>query len=238
MEEPLLRAIGLTDCRQSLFERLIRQEQQAGRTQFIGTLNHQGRMHPEVAQFACSHFYLQEQLQPVPLPHQQESGPLYQLSPVDALDCRLLNERTLFIPSTIETEAALAAQIVERIHRFTSDTFSTSQTIGIIVTYRSQIAPIRAAISQLNTEGLDGISIDTVERYQGSQRDVIIYATGVSHRYQMNFLTANTFDENGHPIDRKLNVAITRARRQLIITGEPEILKTNVLFRELISTIS
>jgi superfamily I DNA and/or RNA helicase len=56
VDEPLLRAIGLEDCRQSLFERLIRWERRCQREQFIGILNHQGRMHPEVACFAQSHF--------------------------------------------------------------------------------------------------------------------------------------------------------------------------------------
>jgi DNA replication ATP-dependent helicase Dna2 len=55
--EPELQAIGLTSCKNSLFERLIRQELRAGRTDFIGTLHHQGRMHPEIADFPGKAFY-------------------------------------------------------------------------------------------------------------------------------------------------------------------------------------
>ena len=238
IEEPLLHAIGLTDCRQSLFERLLRWEQHEGRTQFVGTLNHQGRMHPEVAQFACNHFYQQEHLQPVPLPHQKESGPLYLVTPEDDIDRRLIEQRVLFVPSTTDNEAELVAGLVGRIHHFVAHAFEPEKTIGIIVTYRSQIAPIRNAISRLGIASLENISIDTVERYQGSQRDVIIYALGISRRYQMDFLTANTFYEDERPIDRKLNVAMTRARRQLIITGNEGILSTNRLFREVIKNFS
>ena len=64
---------------------------------------------------------------------------------------------------------------------------------------------------------------------------MIVYAFGVDHRYQMDFLTANTFVEDGRLIDRKLNVAMTRARRQLIMTGRKEVLNTSKLFRELIA---
>jgi DNA replication ATP-dependent helicase Dna2 len=73
-----------------------------------------------------------------------------------------------------------------------------------------------------------------VERYQGSQRDVIIYSFTIQQRYQLDFLAANTFMEDGHPIDRKLNVALTRARRQLILLGNRETLEWNPLFRQLI----
>jgi superfamily I DNA and/or RNA helicase len=41
--------------------------------------------------------------------------------------------------------------------------------------------------------------------------------------------------EDGHPIDRKLNVAMTRARRQLIMTGRTDLLRESSLFREIIS---
>ena len=195
-------------------------------------------MHPEVAQFACNHFYQQEHLQPVPLPHQKESGPLYLVTPEDDIDRRLIEQRVLFVPSTTDNEAELVAGLVGRIHHFVAHAFEPEKTIGIIVTYRSQIAPIRNAISRLGIASLENISIDTVERYQGSQRDVIIYALGISRRYQMDFLTANTFYEDERPIDRKLNVAMTRARRQLIITGNEGILSTNRLFREVIKNFS
>lgn len=231
--EPCLRAIGLTDCRQSLFERLIRREQQLGRTQFIGTLNHQGRMHPTVAQFACEHFYQQEQLQTVPLPHQQETGALYNIHTEQPIDDLLTQQRVMYIDT--DKEAVVTAQILGRIYHYYGTAFDTDKTVGVIVTYRNQISPIRQAIEKLHIEALNHISIDTVERYQGSQRDVIVYAFGVDHRYQMDFLTANTFVEDGRLIDRKLNVAMTRARRQLIMTGRKEVLNTSKLFRELIA---
>ena len=82
------------------------------------------------------------------------------------------------------------------------------------------------------------ISIDTVERYQGSQRDVIVYSFAVTHSYQLDFLTANTFTENDRLIDRKLNVAMTRARKQLIMTGRAELLRHVPLFSEIIAQYS
>ncbi|MBR5928910.1 MAG: hypothetical protein IKZ93_02875, partial [Prevotella sp.] len=74
--------------------------------------------------------------------------------------------------------------------------------------------------------------------YQGSQRDVIIYSFTVQNMYQLEFLTANCFIERDADgtfriIDRKLNVALTRARKQLIVTGNPQILSANPLFRNL-----
>ena len=115
--------------------------------------------------------------------------------------------------------------------------FNADKTVGVIVPYRNQIAMIRKEIERLNLPGLDGISIDTVERYQGSQRDVIIYSFTVQRQYQLSFLTANTFEEAGHLIDRKLNVALTRARKQLILTGNPRTLAANAVFSQLMGYI-
>ena len=245
--EPLLRDIGIENCRQSLFERLLRWEHRQGRTQFTGVLHSHGRMHPDVASFPLQHFYQEEQLHAVPLPHQQETAIGYDLPAEDALDELLKTRRVLFLADETyefhgtnepDAEAQLVADLLRRIYRFTKDRFDPAKTIGIIVPYRRQIALIRQAISHLSPliSHLLEITIDTVERFQGSQRDVIIYALGVSHRYQLDFLTATTFtDTNGTAIDRKLNVALTRARRQMIIVGQPDVLNHVPLFRQLIN---
>lgn len=109
--------------------------------------------------------------------------------------------------------------------------------MGVIVPYRNQIAVIRKEIEQLEIPALLDISIDTVERYQGSQRDIIIYSFTVQNPYQLDFLTANCIIEDGHVIDRKLNVALTRARKRLILTGNETILRQNYLFSNLIDYI-
>ena len=232
---PLLVNIGLTDCRQSLFERLYRWERQRGRKQFIGLLDHQGRMHPEVGQFACSHFYHDEKLQPVPLPHQLEESLPYKAANEDKLDELLTHERVLFFDTDKCIEPTFVATIVHRIYSYCIDNFDVMKTIGVITPYRSQIALIREELSHYDIPELMDISIDTVERYQGSQRDVIIYSFAVEHAYQLDFLAANVFVENGYTIDRKLNVAMTRARRQLIMVGRASILKQNNLFMEIIT---
>jgi len=125
--------------------------------------------------------------------------------------------------------------VLRRIHRFYGTRFDADKTVGVIVPYRNQIAMIRQAIEPLGVPALENISIDTVERYQGSQRDVMIYSFTVQHRYQLDFLTANSFEERGRIIDRKLNVALTRARLQMICIGCEEVLKEDVLFKKLIA---
>lgn len=244
----VLENIHLSSCANSLFERLILSERAAGRTDFIGTLHKQGRMHPDIADFANRKFYAKEQLECVPLAHQLETELSYNEESEDALDNMLKAHRMIFIPSMpckqlnisekVNTdEARIIADLLRRLFRQMNKDFDPQKSVGVIVPYRNQIAMIRKEIERLEIPALEGISIDTVERYQGSQRDVILYSFTIQSRYQLDFLTANTFYEEGQPIDRKLNVAITRARKQLILTGNESTLRQNQLFAELIDYI-
>lgn len=246
--DPLLRKAGIRNCRDSLFERLIRHERASGREQFIGILQRQGRMHPDIAEFPNTMFYSREHLQPVPLPHQEQPSLPYTVPSCDALDDILKRHRMVFIPSPpchtagssdkVNTaEAATVADCLRRIVRFYGRRFDADTTVGVIVPYRNQIAMLRKEIARLGLPQLEGVCIDTVERFQGSQRDVIIYSFTVHNRWQMDFLTANCFEEEGHTIDRKLNVAITRARCQMIMTGNPALLGKNHVFRKLMDFI-
>ena len=243
-----LKDIHLLSCANSLFERLILTERAAGRTDFIGTLHKQGRMHPDIADFANRKFYAREQLECVPLAHQLEQTLAYNEASEDETDDVLKAHRMIFIPSKpcrqlnisekVNTEEArIITDLLRRLYRQLGNNFDPQKSVGVIVPYRNQIAMIRKEIEKLGIPELEEISIDTVERYQGSQRDIILYSFTIQSRNQLDFLTANTFYEDGQPIDRKLNVAITRARKQLILTGNEQTLRHNQLFAELIDYI-
>lgn len=243
-----LKDIHLLSCANSLFERLILTERAAGRTDFIGTLRKQGRMHPDIADFANRKFYAREQLECVPLAHQLEQTLNYNEASEDETDDVLKAHRMIFIPSKpcrqlnisekVNTEEArIITDLLRRLYRQLGNNFDPQKSVGVIVPYRNQIAMIRKEIEKLGIPELEEISIDTVERYQGSQRDIILYSFTIQSRYQLDFLTANTFYEDGQPIDRKLNVAITRARKQLILTGNEPTLRQNQIFAELIDYI-
>lgn len=245
---PLLEEIHLPNCANSLFERLILTERAAERNNFVGTLRKQGRMHPDIATFPNTYFYVREQLECVPLAHQTKLNLPYNKPSEDKIDDFLKAHRMIFIPSKLcrqpnisekvnTEEARIVANLVRRLYRQMGETFDAQKSIGIIVPYRNQIAMIRKELEQLHLPDINNISIDTVERYQGSQRDVIIYSFTIQNRFQLEFLTANTFIEDGNPIDRKLNVAITRARQQLILTGNEATLRQNFLFGKLIDYI-
>ncbi len=244
----LLQDISLTNCRNSLFERLIHWEDHEERTDFIGILRRQGRMHPEIAEFPNQMFYQREKLEPVPCPHQLETELAYTLPSQDALDELLKSHRMIFLPSQFckepnvsdkvnACEASIVVDLLRRIHRFYGERFDSKKTVGVIVPYRNQIAMVRKGIEKLGIPELEKISIDTVERYQGSQRDVIIYSFTIQNIWQLDFLAGNSFVEDGAVIDRKLNVAITRARKQMIMTGNPEILRNNQIFSELMAYV-
>ena len=105
--------------------------------------------------------------------------------------------------------------------------------------YRNQIATVRKTLDRYGIGILHDITIDTVERYQGSQRKYIIYGFTIQKYYQLNFLTNNVFEDfDGSIIDRKLNVAMTRAEEHLIMIGNPELLSNNFTFFKLIEFVN
>jgi hypothetical protein len=248
VDDPALNAIGLRDRRHSLFERLYQLHKHDGQSPVWGMLRTQGRMHPEIALFPNKAFY-NGQLQAVPLPHQTGQLDFAKADPTVPLQQVLASKRLLFIPSEQPTddkhpksnpcEAGIVAMLLEQLYvlyRLNGLPFVRDQSIGVIAPYRNQIACIRRSIHRLQIPELNDITVDTVERFQGSQRDIIIYSFCVNQRYQLDLLANETVDE-GQLIDRKLNVAITRARKQLFVTGEPTLLAGNPVYEQFISFI-
>jgi hypothetical protein len=226
-----LRAIGMDNLKDSLFERLYRNIDKDLSGKAMDMLCKQGRMHPEVALFPNVNFYAGK-LDIVGLPHQLEEW--------------RGQSRIVFIPSEAESpassakinhcEANIAAELAAGVYTQFSFTFDPAKTLGIITPYRSQIALIKKEIARLGIDALNNILIDTVERFQGSERDVIIYSFCVNRNYQLRLLS-NTIEEDGAIIDRKLNVALTRARKQMFLTGVPGLLNRNPVYADLLNLI-
>ncbi|MBQ4524642.1 MAG: DNA2/NAM7 family helicase, partial [Bacteroidaceae bacterium] len=237
-----LNDIGLTDCRNSLFERLLGRQKQS---HAYAMLHRQGRMHPDISGFVNRQFY-NEQLDIVPVRHQQEPLEWIHYDKADDQQALVATSRMKFIdipyppaeePHKINRcEARQTAALVKAIHELCRQNnlpFNAARRIGIIVPFRNQIAMIANELALLDIEGTEEITIDTVERYQGSQRDIIIFSTTVSQRYQLDILSVSSITD-GQTIDRKLNVALTRARKQMFIVGNAHLLNNLPIYKQLI----
>jgi len=101
--------------------------------------------------------------------------------------------------------------------------------IGIITPYRAQIAHIKRRLQTANLPAGD-YQVDTVERYQGGAKRIVLISLCTNEYSQIQMLSQIS-DEG---VDRKLNVAMTRAREHLVIVGCPEILRQSMVYGDLL----
>lgn len=245
VQSPLLRHIGLHDCRESLFERFYR-----GR--FDGTfemLTRQGRMHETISRWVSQTYY-EGRLTPVPLPHQTEELPWHRYDVENRLQTYIATRRMGALdvtadgdesnPKTNDTEARRVAEMVQSLyslHTANGIPWQPGKEIGIIVPFRGQIATIRQYLQQFSVPQAEDITIDTVERYQGSQRETILFSTVVRQPGLLQILSSPV-ETDGRLIDRKLNVAVSRARRQFFIVGSLNLLRQSPDYRDLLRYIA
>ncbi|MEK7254142.1 MAG: AAA domain-containing protein, partial [Bacteroidota bacterium] len=253
VEDEKLQSIGLHNLRNSLFERLYRRCLSQGWHWAYAHLSHQGRMHRDIMHFPNVHFYegklkiLPENI-PAALRQQQELA----LQVIDfQFDWEQVvgRKRLVFLSTEIDPEspsrktnrheAALVAALVrffQKSHRAengspttNSPTHQITKSIGIITPFRAQIAQIQEVLQRENID-CAGLTIDTVERYQGGARDVILISLCTNAAAQLDALIS--LSEEG--VDRKLNVALTRAREHVVILGNEGLLAGNEVYRKLI----
>lgn len=236
--------IGLTNRRNSYFERLFNLCQRNKWTWAYDMLTHQGRMHAEVMAFANEFFY-EGKLKLIPADWQTEALNLSTTAlESNSLENLLARKRLLFFPTPVshtdidekvnEFEALKVVEIIQTIKDLYIQNykdFVPEKTLGVITPYRNQIAKIRHELEKAGIADYERITIDTVERYQGSQRDIIIISFCVNNALQMRNLVSLADDGK---TDRKLNVAITRARQQMIFLGNENLLSKNQIYKALI----
>ncbi len=234
IENNPLNEIGINDTRTSLFERLYLQCKEKQWFHATEILSMQGRMHIDIMQFVNENFY-EQKLKPITGIDRLINPMLRKSNSLSYPE--LLSKRMIFIDTPVETnfnyktnlfEADKVRELVDELVQIYASTGLTihSNSIGVITPYKAQIALIKA---RLNTHL--PIVVDTVERFQGGAKDIIILSLCTNKFSQLNTLVS----ASSEGIDRKLNVAITRTREQLIVLGNKEMLHSNETYKKLIA---
>lgn len=129
------------------------------------------------------------------------------------------------------TEAKLITILV---HTLVSNGIECSD-IGIISPYRQQLSVVRHQL-QLQSTQYSSIECDTVDRYQGRDKDIIIIS--FVHRQHMTDNPDQPFSHNELMNDiKRINVAITRSKKKLLLIGNVHVVQHSPVFNRLIQLL-
>lgn len=204
----------------SLFERLV----DAGVEPFM--LKTQYRMHPSISQFPSIEFY--DSLLKNGVSADQRIAPSGFIwpnwdMPVAFIPIDGLEGTDTENASRYNTDEAI--KVTEIVQKLIQSKEILPNQIGVITPYNGQVRLLSDYFENLGGIGKDepfsGLEIRSVDGYQGREKEVIIFSTVRSNeKGELGFLTDK----------RRLNVALTRAKRGLIIIGNPSTLKRDEIW--------
>lgn len=212
---------------ETLFEKCIKRHPEAA-----SMLQVQYRMHEDIMGFPSKYFYDDQLIAHPTIKNHQ----LPNQSPMRFIDTAGCGYNETLDPETLskynEDEARLLIhsleQLVDQIGL--QEWIHAGYSIGIITPYSAQVAILLSLAEEtphLN-EIASLISINTVDAFQGQERDVIA----------ISLVRSNDSGEIGFLNDiRRTNVAITRARKKVIIIGDSSTLYANPFYNELVEYV-
>ena len=201
------------ELQESLFERLIEASPDAGTM-----LDRQYRMAQRIQSFPSKEFY-GGQLRPATGEVAgQRIGDLPGVS-ASALPERLRDSVAFVDPdgrakgNTNPVEADTVAGIVSDY----LDAGVSPADIGVIAPYRAQVAEIDRRVET-------GVTVDTVDRFQGSSKEIIV----------VSFVATGSLEGPIFEDYRRVNVALSRAKKSLVLVGDPAALSTDDLYGRMV----
>ena len=183
-------------------------------------------MHPTIREFPSARFY----------ENRLEDGcSSAQRLPVAGFLWPDWDKPVSFVPvhgSEIEEEAGSsrsnmdeAAIVIKIVNDLLAPGDISAEDIGVISPYAGQVRLIR---SMMNDE-IDGLEIKSVDGYQGREKEIIVLST----------VRANENGVVGFLSDyRRLNVALTRAKRGLIVVGDDRTLRNDATWASWLDWVS
>jgi len=193
----------------SLFERLIDDYPEAA-----VMLTSQYRMSQRIQAFSSAEFY-DGALRPATGTVAAQS--LAEVCDPTQLPAELRDQVTFLDPggkrvgNTNPVEADRVAEIVDA---FVAAGVEKSD-IGVIAPFRAQVAEISRRV---------GVTVDTVDRFQGSSKEIIIVSFVATGR-----LEGPLFEDH-----RRINVALTRAKKGLVLVGDREALTVDPFYNRML----
>jgi DNA replication ATP-dependent helicase Dna2 len=201
------------DLHTSLFERLTETYPEAGTL-----LDRQYRMAQRIQAFPSEEFY-DGQLRPATGEVAgQRIGDLAGVSPEDLPEH--LRDSVAFVDpggnQQGNTNPTEARAVVETVGAF--------RQAGVPAADIGVIAPFRAQVAEITSRVPPGITVDTVDRFQGSSEEVIV----------VSFVATGSLDGPIFEDYRRINVALTRAKKSLVLVGDAEALSTDDTYARMV----
>ncbi|QLC32690.1 AAA family ATPase [Halarchaeum sp. CBA1220] len=195
---------------ESLFERLIEAHPEAG-----VLLESQYRMRQRIQAFSSTEFY-DGRLRPATgeVATQSLADLGVDSSQPDVVDGVGFVDVTGTTDAHVDPEeAARVADIVESY----LDAGLDRADIGVI-------APFRAQVGEIGRRVPEGVAVDTVDRFQGSSKEVIL----------VSFVATGALDGPIFEDYRRLNVAMSRAKKSLVLVGDAAALGTDDFYARML----
>jgi superfamily I DNA and/or RNA helicase len=208
----------------TLFEKCIQRQPKTA-----SMLQVQYRMHQDIMQFSSKYFYHDELIAHDSVREKVLFPESLPLEFIDTAGCGFGEEQDEETLSRYnEEEAQLLLRQLERLVSREVDEWNF--TVGIITPYRAQVDRLKKKLeSSFILQPLSSlITINTVDAFQGQERDVIA----------ISLVRSNDKSEVGFLGDiRRINVAMTRAKMKLILIGDSATLGSHVFYLELLDYV-
>lgn len=195
-------------------------------------LSVQYRMNENIMQFSSYYFY-KNQLIADESVRLATLGSLPPINFIDTAGCGYNEAQDPETLSRINTEEAalLIRQVEKLVDQIGIEAWQEKHyTLGIIAPYSAQVECLHklAESSDVLNEIHNLISINTVDAFQGQERDIIA----------ISFVRSNEKGEVGFLSDiRRTNVAMTRARKRLIMIGDSATLGSHPFYVDLLEYV-
>jgi ATP-dependent RNA/DNA helicase IGHMBP2 len=180
----------------------------------VTLLDEQYRMNETIMGFSSKEFYGNRLKANDAVAHQLLFSGDVPLTFVDTAGCGF-DEKLEGTSSTNPEEAVFLIKHLTQLatHEDTGYTFDTFPTVAVISPYKEQIRILKELLLSLDIlqPYADKISVNTIDSFQGQERDVVY----------ISMVRSNTTGEIGFLSDiRRMNVAMTRARKKLVVIGD------------------